>query len=514
MTHVGAADMRARREPHGVRVAQTAFVDAVMSRGDACGRLYDPARPYRTVKGAIDAIRGLSPLATAVAADLAAPSLAVVPWTVRAAPGVYAEDIVLPPGIGLVGAGRACTIVVGSVVAEGSGRLEALSVRSPSLPAVAVVLTGTHDESVLASVSIEALAGVRARGSRAVVDIGPASAQSQGRAVISDVAIVADLTGIGPGHSAVVLARGVRTVIERVAIQTTLSPSVGLAAIAADVGAHIDLLGGSVNVAVGPSAPQETIAILSADTDAAVYQTGDTTAYVLEAILSDGASASPPPSHCCRPSTVVGARAIPPKIMADNDDDATSPVNEAARGDVVFACAGPGSTVHSSGAVIDFATVPLGSRVLATAEAIGSSATVAGARMRFGFVPPVRGNVTYVAFSEQGNVTASGGLYTSVRALDSDQAGARHYLADADGTVLLGGTAPPALLLEDPAAVDRQVLYRGKVIVVKNVSAAATAEIEGTTLFDAPGGVLVLAPGEAMTLQNDGALWYIIGRSP
>lgn len=374
-----------------------------------------------------------------------------------------------------------------------------------------------QDESVLACVSIEALAGVRARGSRAVVDIGPASARSQGRVVLADAAIVADLTGIGPGPGAVVLVRGVRAVIERVAIQVALSPSVGLAAIAADVGARIDLCGGSVNVTVGPSAPTEAIAVLSADTDAAIYQTGDTTAYVLEAILSDGASVSPPPPRRSRPSALVGARAIPPKVVADEDAPAAAlpmGADGAARGDVVFARAGPGSVVHSSGAVVDFATVPLGSAVLASAEALGSSATVLGARMRFGFVPPVRGNAAYVAASEGGNVAAAGGLYTGVRALDSDQAGARHYLADADGTVLLGGAAPPTLLLEDPAAVNRQVLYRGKVVVVKNVSPAATADIEGTTLFDAPGGVLVLAPGEALTLQNDGALWYIIGRSP
>lgn len=201
-------------------------------------------------------------------------------------------------------------------------------------------------------------------------------------------------------------------------------------------------------------------------------------------------------------------------VASSSSSSSASPSADIARGDVIFARAGPGSTVRSSGAVIDFATVPLGSAVLASAEALGSSATVAGARMRFGFVPPVRGNVTYVAFSEQGNVTAGGGLYTGVRTLQSDQAGARHYVADADGTVLLGGTAPPTLLLEDPAAVNRQVLYRGKVIIVKNVSAAAPADIEGTTLFDAPGGVLTLAPGEAVTLQNDGALWYVVGRSP
>lgn len=378
-----------------------------------------------------------------------------------------------------------------------------------------------QDESTLTSLSIEALAGVRARGPRAVVDIGPASAQAQGRVVITDASIVADLTTIGPGPGAVVLVRGVRSMLDQVAIQATLSPLVGLAAIAADVGARIDLFGGSINVTVGPSAPQGEIAILSADADAAIYQTGDITVYVLEAILVDDTTMSPSQQHQRRPPTVVAdARAIPPKMMADepvassSSSSSASPSADIARGDVIFARAGPGSTVRSSGAVIDFATVPLGSAVLASAEALGSSATVAGARMRFGFVPPVRGNVTYVAFSEQGNVTAGGGLYTGVRTLQSDQAGARHYVADADGTVLLGGTAPPTLLLEDPAAVNRQVLYRGKVIIVKNVSAAAPADIEGTTLFDAPGGVLTLAPGEAVTLQNDGALWYVVGRSP
>lgn len=257
---------------------------------------------------------------------------------------------------------------------------------------------------MLASVSIEALAGVRARGSRAVVDVGPASVRSQGRVVLADSAIVADLTGIGPGPSAVVLVRGVRALIERVTIQVALSPSVGLAAIAADVGARIDLFGGSIDVAVGPTAPTEAIAVLSADTDATIYQTGDTTAYALEAILSDGASMSPPAApRRHRPSAVVGARAIPPKVVADEDAAAIVPVagdNSAARGDVVFARAGPGSVVHSSGAVIDLASVPLGSAVLASAEALGSSATVVGARMRFGFVPPVRGNATYVAASE------------------------------------------------------------------------------------------------------------------
>lgn len=156
--HAGAANTRSRPESRGVRVAQTAFVDATMSRGDACGRLYDPGRPYRTIGGAVNAIRGVAPLATAVAADPATPSLSTTQWTVRAAPGAYAEDVVLPPGIGLVGAGRACTVVVGSLLLEGDGRVEALSVRSPSLPAVAVALVGVNVPIRSPSVSFSRLA--------------------------------------------------------------------------------------------------------------------------------------------------------------------------------------------------------------------------------------------------------------------------------------------------------------------------------------------------------------------
>lgn len=330
---------------------------------------------------------------------------------------------------------------------------------------------------------------------------------------LADATVVADLTTIGPGPSAVLSARGVRAVLDGVSIRVTLSPLGGLAAIVADAGARVDLFGGEINVTVGPTPPQGDIAILSADTDAAIYQTGDTVVYVLEAVvLGDGA---PEGSGHRHRAVASAARAIPPKIVAYDEAEAAVGPALAARGEVLFVRAGPGSTVRSAGAVIDLETVPLGSAVLASAEALGSSAAVVGARMRFGFVPPVRGNVVYVAFSEGGNAAAAGGVYTGVRTLTADQAGVRRYLADSDATVLLGGASPPTLLLEDPAAVDRQVLYRGKVVVVKNVSAAAaSADIESTSLFDAPGGILTLAPGEAITLQNDGALWYVIGRSP
>jgi hypothetical protein len=137
-------ECNADERSHRVCISQTAFVDSAMSRGDGRARLYDPARPYRTITGAIRAIRALSPLATAVAAEPLIPSLTVAMWTVRVAPGSYAENIVLPPAIGLVGSGYAASVIIGTIVAQGKSHIEALSVRSPFLPAITFVLMDAH----------------------------------------------------------------------------------------------------------------------------------------------------------------------------------------------------------------------------------------------------------------------------------------------------------------------------------------------------------------------------------
>ena len=118
-----------------MRVSNTAFVDPT-SRGDDHGRLHDPARPYRTINGAIAAIRGTAPI-------VAAHARARPQWTVRAAPGAYGERIVLPSGVGLVGAGEGSTFVDGTIEIVGSSRVEALTVRALALPALAVRLAGS-----------------------------------------------------------------------------------------------------------------------------------------------------------------------------------------------------------------------------------------------------------------------------------------------------------------------------------------------------------------------------------
>ncbi|WBR14261.1 hypothetical protein pkur_cds_86 [Pandoravirus kuranda] len=512
------ASERGRAE---VRVAQTAFVDVTMSRGDACGRLCEPARPYRTIGGAIDAIRAVAPLVTALPADGApAPPVAATQWTVRAAPGVYAENVKLPPRVGLVGAGRGCTVVVGSVAVTGDSRVEDLDVRSPTLPALAVALEDGHARVSIQRVAIEALAAATAEGARVVVDIVQTVAAAQGAVAIQDTTIAADLTGPAATDAdtpAAIRARGVHATMDNVDVRVTIAPGNGIDAVAVDAGARVDLSGGSVTVVVGPTPPQADIVLLAARNDSAVYQSGDTVAYVLEAVALAGAALATDIRRRRRQFLCDDRAAAPKRVHAFDADRADDDTPQAmpARGEVFFARAGPNSVVQSQGAIIDFETVPLGSAVLASAEAPNASAAVVGARMRFGFVPPVRGNATYVASSQGGNMVSSGGLYTNVRALRSDQpGGTQRFLADSDGTVLLGGTAPPALILEDPDVVGRQVLYRGKTAIVKNVSAAAVARIESSVLFDAPDGAIVLAPGEAVTLQNDGSMWYIVARAP
>lgn len=503
------------------RVAQTAFVDATMSRGDACGRLCEPARPYRTIGGAINAIRAVAPLVTALPADgVLAPPVTATQWTVRAAPGVYAENVELPPRVGLVGAGRGCTVVVGSVAVAVAGdvRVEDIDVRSPTLPALAVALEDGHACVSIQRVAIEALAAATVKGARAIVDVVQTVAAAQGTVAIQDATIAADLVSlsatIAADTPAAIRVRGIHVTLDNVDIRVTIAPGNGIDAIAVDTGARADLYGGSMTIVVGPTPPQADIVLLAARNDAAIYQSGDTVAYVLEAVILAGAALAADVRRRRR-QIFRDDRAAAPKrahaFDADRVDD--TPQAVPSRGEVFFARAGPDSVVQSEGAIIDFETVPLGSAVLASAEAPNASAAVVGARMRFGFVPPVRGNATYEASSQGGNVVSSGGLYTNVRALLSDQPGTQRFLADSDGTVLLGGTAPPALILEDPDAVGRQVLYRGKTAIVKNVSAAAVARVESVALFDAPDGAIVLAPGEAVTLQNDGNMWYIVARA-
>lgn len=510
------ASDRSRTE---VRVAQTAFVDATMSRGDACGRLCEPARPYRTIGGAINAIRGAAPLITALPADDAlAPPVTATQWTVRAAPGVYAENVELPPRVGLVGAGRGCTAIVGSVAVTGDARVEDLDVRSPTLPALIVTLDDAHARVSIRRVAIEALASATVKGARAIVDIVQTVAAAQGTVAIQDTTIAADLVSLPPSATdtaAVVKVRGVHVTLDDVDMRVAIAPGNGIDAVAVDTGARADLRGGSITIVVGPTPPQAGIVLLAAYNDAALYQSGDTVAYVLEAVVLAGVALAAD-ARRRRRQFFRDDRAAAPKRVHARDADHADDAQDAApsRGEVFFARAGPGSTVQSEGAIIDFETVPLGSAVLASAEARNASATVAGARMRFGFVPPVRGNATYMASSQGGNVVTSGGLYTNVRTLLSDQPGTQRYLADSDGTVLLGGTAPPALILEEPDVVGRQVLYRGKTAIVKNVSAAAVARVESLALFDAPDGAIVLAPGEAVTLQNDGNMWYVVARAP
>jgi hypothetical protein len=506
------------------RVPYTAFVSCA-SRGNACARLCDPTRPYATIAGAVAAIRQTTPLATTCAAACGPDGRPPPPqqWTVRLEPGSYAEAVVLPPRVGIVGAGQGATTIMGSIVATGSGRIESIGLQASSLPALRVAFDSAGQHLALSDVRIEALRGATVQrttrsGRRAVVAIEPTSESGAAGAVSLDRAtIVADLTASGgpdvPGGGggggtlpvyASVAASGTRASIRDADVQVRLAPSAGLDAIAAEAGARIDIEGGSVSVTVGPTPPEADIAVLAASGAGAVYQVGPTVAYVLEAILA--------------PDRAEQGRARGKQPVVRPVPDSASPY-EAVGGDgtatsatVHFARAGSEGLVWSAGAVVDLSTVPLGSAVLASADAPASSATVLGCRSRFGFVPPVRGNVTYAAESEGGNVATSGGLYANVRTLASDRPGVRHFLADSDSTVLLDGSDPPTLVLEDPARVDAQVLYRGKIATVKNASTTAAAAVEGPIL-DTAGAPLVLQPLQAATLQNDGVRWFVLSRS-
>lgn len=541
-TLLGAEQQEPRQSRSGTVVPATAFVDPNAS-SDADGRLGDPSRPFRTIVGAVRSIQGTAPLAVLPnrptmaddrAGDLAGDRLLqnggidAAQWTIVAMPGVHSGDVTLPPGIGLVGAGPQTTVLAGALVVRGAARVESISIQSRTVPAVSIVFdTGTGQLAALVDVWIDAVATIprsqSVGGSGGVPDARPSrmavvrakqsarvTSDTTSQVLLDRVSLTADLESSRTGVDAVISgisASGVRLVMRRVDIAMAVSPWAGLDVVSADDYARVDIVGGSVSVTVSPSAPQFDVALLTATDCGSVYQSGATTFYVLEASVLGTAPATSQNTEAA--AIAVGATR---EGGGDDGNGGTADRRNAPRGSVYFVRTGASGVVWSSGAIVDMGTVPLGSGVLADARALSSSATLLGTHVRFGLVPPVRGNVTYVADSEGGNAIMSGGIYTNVRHLVADGPDTRLFLADNDHTLLLDGPDPPTLLLESPAVVNTQVLYAGKIVVVKNLASKASARIEGP-ISDTDGMPLTVGPRQAVTLQNDGLVWHIVART-
>jgi hypothetical protein len=385
----------------------------------------------------------------------------------------------------------------------------------------------------MASVSVETLGNAVTQGTQGVIDIDRASDRASGRVVIKDTTILANLSQTKASPSAIVRAQGTQVVLDRVDIFATvsLSSSSPFAAVLADGGARIDVRSGSIDIVDNSSATRKEIAFLVATNGASLYQIGDTVASVTQRSNSQDGPAkaqdnrlAPLPS----PNMVVNRLGSGDTVLHIDDNNRLPAIsNDAdsadATGRIWFVRAGPGSVLHSAGAILDLRGVSADSCVLADAQTPGSSIHITRISARFGDLPPTSGNVIIDRLGNldrdgtgdgvDGSPFRSGLSCAAIRTVNSEQAGTHCYLGKNDSTVFLGGARAPMLLLDDPAHAGDGAHGRGRTIVVKNVSTGSATEIQSASLFDVPDGRLSLSRGEAVTLQSDGTLWYLVGQS-
>lgn len=320
---------------------------------------------------------------------------------------------------------------------------------------------------------------------------------ANGSLVLRGVALDADMATVAsmlPGDLTLRLVRtdNIRVRLDDADMILTAPPSNPVVALDFNA-ANCQVRGGVVEViAAGVGPLLSDINVFRAGNAARVDVLGDVETAVQLYLLSPPTPPSPPP---------------PPSSPAPS---------------VNYVLAETASVAYVGAAVLDYETVALGSGFLASADA-SSLVMLNGIKMVLGFVPAIHGdgvdNITYVAMSSGGNVEASGGSYTRTVRVSSD-ADRERFVHDNDGTIIVQGADPPATLLPDPADVSGQVIYSGKIVVVKNINppGGAAAVVRATppsVLFEAtPVSTLLVPPGGAVTLQNDGTNWLVLTRTP
>ncbi len=172
--------------------------------------------------------------------------------------------------------------------------------------------------------------------------------------------------------------------------------------------------------------------------------------------------------------------------------------------------AGAGATILDSTAFLDGVSVGF----LNLLNIAGNSTvSLLNIKTPFLTVPRIKkdetATVEYVAFSGAGDTVLSGSLHTKVISVDKENTpGGTYFLQPNDSTILSNKID---IGLYDPLFASSQVLETGKIITIKNIG-DVPVQIEGQTpdtIFD--GEPQALNTGNALTLQNDGKKWYVIG---
>ena len=130
-------------------------------------------------------------------------------------------------------------------------------------------------------------------------------------------------------------------------------------------------------------------------------------------------------------------------------------------------------------------------------------------------IPKIKGNnsnIKYIAISGNSNIITNGGYYANIKHINNSNCSIMdglygYYVQEDDYTILTNGIN---IYIYDPIIANHNVLDKGKIIIIKNLSKINNVSIigENNCIYDF--NPYILEIGLSIMLQNDGIKWYIL----
>jgi hypothetical protein len=468
------------RDLFTIRETRTAFVDAQFGN-DLTAELNSPAHPYQTIPAAITAIG-------------AADSIRTPAWQVVIAPGVYAGLITVPQGINLVGSGS--STILQQVTVTGASQISNLQLAGPTLPLINVSFNGPDINGLIRFFNVN-IDLVTALTGQPVIVFGIASGMN-GEVELVDSSIAVDFGGVtSPDATNIVLQSNgvsVRVIDTDFEIMASYQPATILMQ---DTDNQLRIQGGSASIIIGNKAPEHDIIFFDAAGGYIIVESH--TVLAIEAIVAE-------PSVKTKDRKLAELNqlhTIQEVIAKDINQDV---------GNMIYANASKAGLIKISDTAVDFGGVPAFIRFLANVADQSSRVTLLNVKTFSTFVFPVSGftrNISYFAISELASITTNGGLNTNIVNVNTATVGGDFYpVQDNDYTVLVSDPPVASVGLADPTIASQSVIYKGKIVVVKNISSSTVQVVaQNDAIFD---GTQTLLPGQFRQFQNDGIKWYVI----
>lgn len=429
---------------------RTVYVNA--RSGTSQGRLGNPSCPFRTITQAIDAIKNISRTVESQ-------------WLVIIGPGVFDENVQVPYFINLEGAGKDLTLIKGLSV-EGSSTITKLGIVNNTLPLLRTELNSEEPD--------------------------------KNKVSLTDIKILAD--NISNTQNGVVISTngdGLNNIVE--ISNSTISAIVNRSnpalsnQVLFDINAPIILTNVIESFVVDYKAPASQFNLKNSLT----INGGQ-----IEFVVTEGPAAE---------MNMFNLDSGNANLSLCNN---LSRINvlvlrEAYKADVSFIKANSGvsaivsnSTAELDGVSRDFFNLVNNQSNETDIEIISLSTP----RVSFPRIKGNKQNIKYVGLSGNGDIVASGGLYSNIIQVDSETYPDFYPIQENDQTILSNGAT---VGLFDPSLADDAVTDKGKFVIIKNIGTTAINIVsDNNTIYD---GDQILQPGQSITFQNDAVKWYRVG---